>query len=933
MQQEKIIAKGVKENNLKNIDLEIPKNKIVTITGVSGSGKSSFAFDTLYLEGYRRYMENLSSHAHFFLHSARKPKFEKIENLCPTISISQKSGNQNPRSTVGTLTGIYDFLRSLFAQAGVPYCPNCQIKLEKNTADEVIQKIKSLPDETEVIIAFTLPVKNGDWKNALKNAENMGYSKVVIDSSAKRIRDVYQTKESDQPGSYQVLVDKINLDKSRLDKERIIDSIQTAGKLSSDGARIFAGNGVKMVFNHHFSCPECGFAQSRLTPKSFSFNSPEGACPECKGIGQVAQVDPEKVIPNKNLSLAEGAIEPWTRLGGKISSFNSHRKGLEFLAEEMDFDFKTPVKKLSGEQVNAIIYGSKGKQADKKGGFREERIFEGVAANLKEKYEKTELSSTRRELEKYFNFKTCPECEGKRLKKDFLKVEALGAKLEDLVVMELGDLIKYLGEFSRKKLSAGRKGGTREIADEIIRRLKPLADVGVEYLDLNRSCRSLSGGEFQRIRIATQLYSGLSGVLYVLDEPTIGLHSRDTKRLIKTFQKLKKTGNSIIIVEHDKEIIEASDEVIDFGPGAGEEGGRVMFQGSFSSLKKSRNKTADFFQGKFGFDSKNRKPRKFLEVEGINHNNLQNIDLKAPLGCLASFAGVSGSGKSSLVIDVLAKGLKNEISGGKKNQALYRRIKGKEGIKKVVMVDQSPIGRSPRSNPATYTGVFGYIRELFAETEMAQKKRLRASHFSFNMRGGRCEYCQGEGAVKIDMPLLEDVYSVCPHCKGARYNKKVLEVEYHGVNISQVLDMSIKYAYHFFSASKPIRDRMKLLCDVGLGYLKLGQSSANLSGGEAQRIKLAAELVRKSKGNCLYILDEPTIGLHFSDIRKLLKVLNNLVDLGNSVFVIEHNADLLKASDWVIELGPGGGKEGGEVVFEGTPEELAGAKTETGKVL
>ncbi|MFO7807129.1 MAG: excinuclease ABC subunit UvrA [Candidatus Moraniibacteriota bacterium] len=959
MEQEKIITKGVRENNLKNINLEIPKKKLVTITGISGSGKSSFAFDTLYLEGYRRYMENLSGHAHFFLHSVRKPKFKKIENLCPTISISQKNGSQNPRSTVGTLTGIYGFLRIVYAQYGKPHCPYCNKELKRKNLGSLLKDIKKMEDDTEILITFSMPVKNADKQEAIKKIENLGYSKVVIEVKEDNKNDgeeyckVLRLSEMEEmedykSDSYQILVDKFILDKSRIDKERIIDSLQTATKLSEGGAQLITDSGSKLVFSRSFFCPDCGYMQDKLSSKNFSFNSPDGPWGECKGMGEIAQVDSSKIIPNKNLSLEEGAIEPWVRMGGRSGGFNLHKDTLGALAKKMGFSLRDPVKNLTKKQLDSVIWGLEEKLEFKNNFQKKKVLFQGVAGDLKERYEKAESSpgqggalhrrissnSVKKDLEKYFSFKTCPSCQGKRLKPEFLAVKAFGKSLGELIVMEIEDLVNYLENYSKGDKKNKKQQGQNELIKEIIRCLKPLRDSGVGYLSLNRGCRSLSGGELQRVRIATQLYSGLSGVLYILDEPTIGLHSKDTKKLIKIFKKLKEKGNSVVIVEHDKEIIEASDQVIDFGPGAGEEGGEVIFQGNFDELRRSKSKTADFFNGKIRFESNKRKIENNLQLRGANHNNLKNIDLDIPLNALVSFAGVSGSGKSSLVVDVLARALNKEVNKNvEANEVNYKEIKGLEKVKKVVTVDQSSIGRSPRSNPATYSGIFSYIRDLFAETESASKLGLKSSHFSFNMRGGRCEYCQGNGVVKMDMPLLDDVYSTCPRCQGTRYNKKVLSVEYHGANIAQVLDMSIKYAYYFFNSCKPVRERLKLLCDVGLGYLKLGQSATKLSGGEAQRIKLAAELVRKSGGNCVYILDEPTVGLHFSDIEKLLKVLNGLVDQGNSVFVIEHNADLLRASDWVIELGPDGGKKGGEVVFQGTPQDLTKVNTETGKIL
>ncbi|MFW5884702.1 MAG: excinuclease ABC subunit UvrA [Patescibacteria group bacterium] len=955
MEQEKIIIKGAEENNLKNVNLELPKNKIIAITGLSGSGKSSFAFDTLYFEGYRRYVENLSGSARFFMHSVKKPKVKEIQNLCPTISISQRNNNQNPRSTVGTLTGIYDFLRALYFRFGTFYCPHCGKELKKNTTQEILDKISQHSQGTEVLIASPVTIEGKGITEVLKSIENAGYSKIIPvykDKDKKTtLLELAQAENSlgeSELRELYILVDKLYLDKSRLDKERIIDSLKSAEKLSEISltpkshvrtslsaskdhagagkmAFIFFDRKERASFSRCYVCSGCGYQRRDFVFRDFSFNSPEGACSLCKGIGEVARLNVDKVIPNQKLSFKEGAVEPWVRLGGR-SGFNKFSKGkLQELANFLGFSLDDPIEKLTKEQFEAFIYGFRD---DSRGIF-----FEGVEKDLNDRYEKADLTSSKRELEKYFSFKICPDCGGGRLKPEVLNAEVWGKKFKEMTEMEIGNLLAFLREKTGSNKKNKLKENQAKIIEEINKRLDPLVNAGVGYLSLNRGCNSLSGGELQRTRIASQLYSGLNGVLYVLDEPTIGLHSRDTQKLIKTFQKLKNNKSSLVVVEHDKEIIESADEIIDFGPGAGEQGGEVIFQGNFGELKKADTPTADFFNNKISFQSKNRKPKKHLEIQGARHNNLKNIDLKIPLGCLVSFAGVSGSGKSSLVVDVLAKALRQEIHQTGEEPGSFNEIKGLENIQKAVAVDQLSIGRSPRSNPATYTGIFSHIRELFAQTEAAEKKGFNAGYFSFNLKGGRCEHCQGEGTVSAEMPLLEDVRSLCPYCKGTRYNKKILEIEYHGVNIAKVLDMSVDYAYRFFHLNKLVQKKLKVLKDVGLGYLKLGQSANRLSGGEAQRIKLATELIRKSRGNCLYILDEPTIGLHFQDIKKLLKVLNELVDQGNSVFVIEHNTEMLKASDWIIEMGPGGGEKGGEVIFEGTPKELSATNTETGRVL
>jgi excinuclease ABC subunit A len=657
--------------------------------------------------------------------------------------------------------------------------------------------------------------------------------------------------------------------------------------------------------------------------KNFSFNLTEGACDCCQGLGNVLQIDLDKIIPNKKLSIAEGAIEPWVRLGGRLGeNGNPNSQKMDFLKNELKISLIKPISQIPTEKIEQILWGVE----DNKG----EIFFKGVANELLEKMKKTDISIfTKSEIEKYFILKKCPDCQGKRLKKAYLNIKINGFSIDQLVEMEIRELILFFKDLSENK-PEDKNNFLNDFFQETINRLIPLKRVGVGYLNLDRPCKTLSGGEYQRVRIATQLYSGLSSVLYVLDEPTVGLHSRDTRRLIDTFNDLKDKGNTLLVVEHDKDIIASADYIIDFGSRAGDEGGRIVFQGAYGELLNSKCETAQFIKKEKKFNLLKNKVNfeNVLEVRNAKSNNLKNLNLKIPLNCLTVFAGVSGSGKSSLVNDVISNELKK---GNLKDRC--DQIKNKDKIQKVVTINQSPIGRSPRSNPATYTGVFSYIRKLFAETEVAKEKGYKSNHFSFNTRGGRCEKCQGDGMVKIDMPFLENTYAVCPKCNGSRYKEDILKVEYHGVNIADVLDMTAEYAYHFFNSVAPIKNKLELLCNVGLGYLKLGQNSNNLSGGEAQRIKLASELVKKSNGNCLYILDEPTVGLHFSDIKKLLEVLNNLVKKGNSIFVIEHNMDVIEIADWVIELGPGGGKEGGRVIFEGRPEELKKAETETGKIL
>lgn len=938
---DKIIIKGASQNNLKNIDIEIPKHKLVVVTGVSGSGKSSLAFDTLYAEGYRRYVENLSSHARFFLHSVKKPKIKRIENLSPAIAIDQKSDAHNPRSTVGTITDVYDFFRILYAEAGIPFCPECNVEMQKQDEKQLISTIKKMQKGTQVIILGAWRGQQKTIKEKLSAIASQGYSKVRIGKSLFMIHQVDGGDFTDNE-KVQVVVDRITHDPRRFDRERIIDSLQTAAKISKGDAVVLIDNDEEIPYSKHHRCVKCGLEIKSISAKNFSFNSPEGACEKCTGLGEVYQVDPGKVIPSKAISINEGAIMPWSRAGGRINNDSLHSQILKALAKKYRFSLSVPIGKITQEKIDKILYGTgnetitiKGKTKAKK-----EIVFEGIAKELEEKHKNADSSFVRSEIEKYLSKQVCPDCGGRRLQKQFLNVRVLGKTIDELVTMEIENLTTFLKENIKPK--AKKENGNKanaiisQILEEIINRLQPLSDVGLGYLNLNRSTQTLSGGEFQRVRLATQLYSGLSDVVYVLDEPSVGLHARDTQRLIKTLKKLQKAGNSIVVVEHDRDIISAADYLIDIGPKAGNDGGEVIFKGTIGQLKKSKTETAKYLFGKTTLKPSRKGSKKTgkkeLEITGASQNNLKDISLRMPLSKLVSVVGVSGGGKSSLVNDIIAKALRKEIHGSTDDPGKYKKIKGAKNISKVVIIDQASIGRSPRSNAATYTGVFSHIRKLFAETETAQKAGYTASYFSFNMRGGRCEYCQGEGVQKIEMHLLNNVYADCPYCNGTRYNKKMLEVQYHGATIVDVLEMSVEYAYHFFNSSKLITDKLKALKDVGLGYLRLGQNANELSGGEAQRIKLATELARKSNGNTLYILDEPTVGLHFSDVHRLLLVLKGLVDSGNSVLVVEHNLDVIGASDWVVELGPDGGAKGGEMIFEGTPARLKKVSTPTGKV-
>ncbi len=938
----KIIIKEASQNNLKKINIEIPKDKLVVITGVSGSGKSSLAFDTLYAEGYRRYVENLSSHARFFLQSIKKPKVKSITNLSPAIAIDQKSDLNNPRSTVGTITDIYDFFRVLFAEAGEPNCSFCGHKMEKQDEKTLIEKIRKMPKGTNIAI---LAKWNGEQKTVrekLNAITGQGFARVRI---AGKIAMASQISVQDfaEDEEIQVVVDRIMLLPNRFDKERIIDSLQSAAKISKGVAIVLIDGEHVLKYSKQFRCSSCGKVLDDLMPKNFSFNSPEGACELCTGLGVVFRADRNKIIPSETISINEGAIMPWSRCGGRVNKESYHSLVLKALAKKYKFKLNEPIGKIPKDKIDKILYGTGDEKITIQGKntARREIVFEGVAPELESRYVNAESSFVRNEVEKYLTKVKCPKCEGKRLKKEFLNVKVLGRTIDEYVTCEIEKLIEILKKVKKEEIIKSENHFQvrmmEQIFDEITSRLKPFEDVGLGYLNLNRSNQSLSGGEFQRVRLSTQLYSGLSDVVYVLDEPSIGLHPRDTQKLIKTLRKLQKCGNSVVVVEHDKDIILAADYLIDIGPMAGEDGGEVVFEGTIEQLKKTDTKTSRYLFGKKGRKekviSKNRTSSKKLVIKGARHNNLKNCDVSIPLLSLVSVVGVSGGGKSSLINDILAKAIRREIHSSAEAPGEHDRIIGMQNVSKVVIVDQGSIGRSPRSNAATYTGVFSYIRKLFAQTEIAQKKNFTASHFSFNMRGGRCEYCQGEGVKKIEMHLLNDVYTDCQMCNGTRYSSKMLEVKYHGATIVDVLDMSVDYAYHFFSSNKTITDKLGALRNVGLGYLKLGQSATELSGGEAQRIKLASELARKSNGNTLYILDEPTIGLHFSDVQRLLAVLQGLVDAKNSVLVVEHNTDVIEASDYIIEIGPEGGVAGGKVVFAGALKELKKAKTTTGKFI
>lgn len=925
----KIIVRGARVNNLKNVDIEIPRDQLVVVTGLSGSGKSSLAFDAIYAEGNRRYLESMSSYAAQFLDVGAKPDVDKIENLTPTISIDQKSIARSPRSTVGTLTEIYDYLRVLYARTGMPHCPHCQTPLEKITNQEVLDEILEFPDKTNVAILAKLNGKEKSLKEILKSVSQLGYARIRLKGKIVTLAEALSQDEAEleESGCAQVVIDRIVLDRKNPDRERILDSIETAFKLGKGTALIVKDNETEKVYNRDFVCRKCFFEMGDITPRQFSFNSPEGACPHCSGLGVIKEIDEDLLIPNKSLTLAEGAIQSWNKAGGRSNPLSNGSNILKALADKHGFSINVPVKKISRENLNIILYGSNDPKI----------IFEGVIPMMKRKYEEMNSNYLRSEVERYMIERQCPMCLGKRLRSEYLSVLVADRSIDQVVDLSLADFSLFLERLEKLPMNQSRRRVVLPLVKEMKARSAALANVGLEYLTLSRSADSISGGEGQRIRLATQIGSELSGITYVLDEPSIGLHSRDTEKLVATLADLREAGNSLITVEHDEQIIRAADWVIDMGPGAGEEGGEVIFSGNLARLIKSKGLTAQYLNGKKKVSSKNKARKgsgKTLKIYGAEEHNLKNINVELPLGKFISITGVSGSGKSTLVSGILSKALSKHFFGTKDVPGRHKRITGIEHIDKVISINQSPIGRTPRSNAATYTGVFSFIREIFAQTEEAKARGYDASRFSFNMKGGRCEDCQGEGKRKIEMHLLPDVYVPCETCGGAKYNQRTLEIEYRGVNIAGVLDMSVSYAHAFFKSSKLVAEKLATLEKVGLGYLKLGQSALDLSGGEAQRIKLATELARRATGKTLYVLDEPTIGLHFEDIRKLLGVLDALVDKGNTVLVVEHNADVIRHSDWVIDLGPEGGSGGGEVVFTGLPNELKKNKQSwTGKYL
>jgi excinuclease ABC subunit A len=928
--QDKIVVRGAREHNLKNVDLEIPRDQLVVITGLSGSGKSSLAFDTIFAEGQRRYVESLSAYARQFLGQLEKPDVDDILGLSPAISIDQKSASRNPRSTVGTITEIYDYLRLLFARIGHPHCPVCGRLIERQTVQQMVDHVMALPKETRImVLAPLVKDRKGEYKHIFEDVRKAGYVRVRVDGE---VRDAAETPSLDRykMHSIEVVIDRLAVDDDI--QTRLADSLETALKLGGSTAlvvQVDAKKKTEMRFSELFACPLGHTSLEEFEPRTFSFNSPHGACPACTGLGTTLEFDPDLIIPNPHISLAEGAVVPFTHTQHQHDGY--HWQLLSSAAKHYDIGLRTPIKDIAKDKLDKLMHGS-GEETitlnyeNRYGRSREySTTYEGIIPNLERRYKETSSDYMKTEFfERFMSSRPCPQCKGQRLKPEVLAVTIGDKSIVDITHGSVGEVLDF---FDSLDLSDRERLIAAQILKEIRARIRFLVDVGLEYLTLDRAAATLAGGEAQRIRLATQIGSGLMGVLYILDEPSIGLHQRDNGRLLKTLVHLRDIGNTLLVVEHDEETIRTADHIIDIGPGAGEHGGEVVAQGTLEDiLACQRSITGQFLAGRREIRVPGRRRqgnRKFLEVVGAREHNLRNIDVRIPLGMFVGVSGVSGSGKSTLVNEILYKRLAQYLYRAKDRPGEHEEIRGLEHLDKVIDVDQSPIGRTPRSNPATYTGVFTQIRETFAQVPEARMRGYQAGRFSFNVKGGRCEACKGEGIIQIEMQFLPDVYVPCEVCKGKRYNREALEIHYKGKTISDVLDMTVEEAVDFFQNIPNIKGKLQVLADVGLGYVRLGQPATTLSGGEAQRIKLSSELSRRSTGRTLYILDEPTTGLHFADIEKLLHVLQRLVDAGNSVIVIEHNLDVIKSVDWLIDLGPEGGSGGGAIIAEGTPEQVA----------
>ena len=951
---DKIIIKGAKEHNLKNINIEIPRNKLVVITGLSGSGKSSLAFDTIYAEGQRRYVESLSSYARQFLGIMEKPNVEKIEGLSPAISIDQKTTSKNPRSTVGTVTEIYDYIRLLYARIGVPYCPNCNKKIEKQTLDQIVDKVLELKEGTRIqVLAPVVRSKKGEFVKELDQYRKSGFVRARIDGEIYDLSDEIKLEKT-KKHQIDLIVDRLVMREDI--KSRLTESIETAlsnadnmvviniinkngEKIEMPGAITLNDGSQEILFSCNYACPDCGFSFPEITPRMFSFNNPYGACPSCMGIGYLMKMDEDLILPDKNKTLYDGV----KAFGASAMKKNDTMAKMYFesIGKYYGVDIKKPIKKLPRDFLEKILYGTGNEEMEFEysssyGTRKFKAPFEGVIPTLERRHSETKSQGMRDFYEMYMSNSECPTCKGARLKKEILSIRVGDKNINELTEMSMNKIQKYLREL---QLTDTQKMIAEMILTEIDKRLQFLIDVGLEYLTLSRSSGTLSGGESQRIRLATQIGSGLTGVLYILDEPSIGLHQRDNDKLLATLKKLRDLGNTLIVVEHDEDTMYAADQIIDIGPGAGVHGGNVMAQGTVEEIKQVENSiTGAYLSGRKRIEvpKKRRKvdKNKYIEIKGATENNLKNITVKFPLGVFNCVTGVSGSGKSTLVNEILYKTIARDLNGANEKPGKSKGIKGLENIDKIINIDQSPIGRTPRSNPATYTGVFDEIRSIFAETNESKLRGYTKGRFSFNVPGGRCEACSGDGVHKIEMHFLPDVYVPCEVCKGKRYNYETLEVKYKGKTIADVLDMTVEEALEFFDKIPKIKQKIQTLSDVGLGYIKLGQPSTTLSGGEAQRVKLATELSKRATGKTLYILDEPTTGLHIADVHRLVDILQRLVDTGNTIIVIEHNLDLIKTCDHIIDLGPEGGDNGGEVIAVGTPEQICkNERSYTGKFL
>ena len=952
MTRDTLHVRGAREHNLKNIDVVIPRGKLVVFTGISGSGKSSLAFDTIFAEGQRRYVESLSAYARQFLGQMDKPDVDYIDGLSPAISIDQKSASHNPRSTVGTVTEIYDYLRLLYARVGHPHCPNCGREIARQTVEQIVDEVIAMPPGSRImILAPVVRGRKGEYRHVFEDARHAGYVRARVDG---QVRDLAEEIVLDKKRKHdvEIVVDRLVLpgpevdDESRhADRSRLADSIETALKLGEGIVLVQDMAGAARLFSEHFACVECGISLPEIEPRTFSFNSPHGACPECTGLGTRLELDPALVIPNPHLSLEEGAVQPWARSGASSPYYASLLAGV---ASRYGFSVHEPVEKLTQEQLEKVLYGS-GEDviAVRRNGRSAMHVhFEGVIPNLMRRYQDTESDFMRADIEQYMSSNPCPSCRGARLKPESLAVLLGGLSIVDVTRMSIKDASRYFAALvgdgplypGEQALTERERMIARQIIKEIRARLQFLLDVGLNYLTLDRTAATLAGGEAQRIRLATQIGSGLMGVLYILDEPSIGLHQRDNARLIRTLTRLRDLGNTLIVVEHDEETMRSADHIVDIGPGAGDHGGRVVAEGTLEDIMRAPDSlTGQFLTGLRRIEvPARRRPGsgEHLVVRGARQNNLKNLDVAFPLGTFICVTGVSGSGKSTLVNEVLYKAVAQRLHRRRERAGEHQMVEGLDHLDKVIDIDQSPIGRTPRSNPATYTGTFTPIREVFAKVPEAKIRGYKPGRFSFNVKGGRCEACRGEGIIQIEMHFLPDVYVPCEVCKGKRYNREALEIKFKGKSIADVLDMTVEEALDFFANMPSIANKLRTLRDVGLGYIKLGQPATTLSGGEAQRIKLASELSKRATGKTLYILDEPTTGLHFADVEKLLLVLNRLVDHGNTVVVIEHNLDVIKTADWIVDLGPEGGDAGGTLVAEGTPEQVAGSeRSYTGQYL